>query len=154
MDNIALKQVNYEGITMQVPQKWEVNTEAYDEEDGTKSYTMSINAKGRDARSVNISWGTVPEGYDAYNGACATYDDVVGEEDLSVNDEPILCFEFQGKKAYGFSAWADGDMPCFFFCQDIPSEDKKKLLTVLMCAANNEDLESLMDFVEENLAVE
>ena len=35
-----------------------------------------------------------------------------------------------------------------------PSEDKKKLLTVLLCAANNDDLESLMDFVEDNLSVE
>jgi hypothetical protein len=31
---------------------------------------------------------------------------------------------------------------------------KNNLLTVLVCAANNEDLQSLLDFVEEYLCVE
>lgn len=154
MSNVALKQVHYNGITMQIPEIWDYDTEEYNEEDGTKSYTMSINARGKDVRSIDISWGIIPEGSDAYNEACATYEEVVGEEDLTVNDEPIICFEFQKQEAYGFNVFTEDGLPCFFFCIDTPSKGKNHLLTVLLSAVNNEELESLMEFVEEYLKVE
>lgn len=154
MKQVALKQVHYEGITMQVPEIWSVETESYNEEDGSKSYSMSINAKGKDVRSIDISWGVIPEGSDAYLEACRTYEDVMNEEDIDANEEPILCFEYQKRQAYGFNVWTDDGLPCFFFCIDIPSKGQNNLLTVLLSAASNEELESLMDFVEEYLNVE
>ena len=153
MGEIALKQIHFSGITMQIPEIWKYETEEYNEEDGTKSYSMSISAKGRDVRSLDISWGIIPEGSDSYNEACATYEQVVGEEDLSVNDEPIICFEFQKREAHGFNVYTEDGLPCFFFCVDIPSMGKNHLLTVLACAINNEELQSLIDFVEEYLQV-
>lgn len=154
MSDIALKQIHYAGITMQVPQIWDVEKEEYDEEDGTKSYSLSINAKGKDIRSIDISWGIIPEGSDAYNEACATYEEVVIQDDLTADDEPIICFEFQKKEAYGFNVWTDDGLPCFFFCVGIPSKGKNHLLTVLVSAVNNEELQSLIEFVEEYLSVE
>ena len=154
MSNIALKQIHFEGITMQIPEVWDYETEEYQEEDGTKSYSMSVSAKGKDVRSIDISWGIIPEGSDAYQEACATYEEVVGEEDLEVNDEPIVCFEFQKKEAHGFNVYTEDGLPCFFFCLDIPSKGKNHLLTVLVSAVNNEELQSLIDFVEEYLSVE
>jgi hypothetical protein len=154
MKQVALKQVHYEGITMQVPEIWSVETESYNEEDGSKSYSMSINAKGKDVRSIDISWGVIPEGSDAYLEACRTYEDVMNEEDIDANEEPILCFEYQKRQAYGFNVWTDDGLLCFFFCIDIPSKGQNNLLTVLLSAASNEELESLMDFVEEYLNVE
>ena len=153
MSEIALKQIHFSGITMQIPEIWKYETEEYNEEDGTKSYSMSISAKGRDVRSLDTSWGIIPEGSDAYNEACATYEQVVGEEDLSVNDEPIICFEFQKREAHGFNVYTEDGLPCFFFCVDIPSMGKNHLLTVLACAINNEELQSLIDFAEEYLQV-
>lgn len=154
MKNIALKQIHYAGITMQVPEIWNVETEEFNEEDGTVSYTLSINAKGRDIRSIDISCGVIPEGSDAYLEACRTYEDVVVEDDLSSDEEPVVCFEFQKKEAYGFTVWTDDGLPCFFFCMDLPQKGPNQLLTVLVSAVNNEDLQSLIDFVEEYLAVE
>ena len=154
MKNIPLKQIHYSGITMQIPRIWNYETEEYSEEDGTTSYSMSISANGRDVRSLDISWGIIPEGSDAYNETCATYEEVVGEEDLAVNDEPIICFEFQNKEAYGFNVWTEDGLPCFFFCIGMPSKGKNHLLTVLACAGGNEDLQSLIDFVEEYLSVD
>lgn len=154
MNNIALKQIHFNGITMQIPEIWNHETEEYNELDGTKSYSMSISAKGKDVRSIDISWGIIPDGSDAYNEACATYEEVVGEEDLSVNDEPIVCFEFQKKEAYGFNVWTEDGLPCFFFCVGMPSKGKNHLLTVLMSAPDDKELESLFDFVEEYLSVE
>ena len=90
MKNIALKQIHYAGITMQVPEIWDVETEEFNEEDGTKSYSLSINAKGRDIRSIDISCGTIPEGSDAYLEACRTYEEVVIGDDLSADEEPII----------------------------------------------------------------
>jgi hypothetical protein len=81
MNNVALKQVHFEGITMQIPEIWEYETEVFNEEDGTKSYTMSIGATGKDVRGIDISWGIIPEGSNSYIEACATYEEVVGEED-------------------------------------------------------------------------
>ena len=154
MSDIALRQVHFEGITMQIPEIWEYETEEYKEEDGTKSYCLGISATGHDVRGIDISWGIIPEGSDSYTEACATYEEVVGEEDLTVNDEPIICFEFQNRKAHGFNVYTDDGLPCFFFCVDIPSRGKNHLLTVLACAANNEELQSLVDFVEEYLQAE
>lgn len=153
MSNIALKQIHFAGITMQVPEIWEAETEENKEEDGTKSYSLSISAKGNDVRSIDISWGVIPEGSDAYTEACATYEEVVMEEDLSSDEEPILCFEFQKREAYGFNVWTDDGLPCFFFCIGIPSEGENHLLTVLVSAPDNDELQNLIDFVEEYLSV-
>lgn len=149
-----MKQVHFEGITMQIPEVWDYETEVYDEADGTKSYSLSISAKGKDIRSIDISWGVIPEGSDAYTEACATYEDVVEEEDLDANDEPIICFEFQKREAYGFNVYTEEGCPYFFFCVGIPSKGSNNLLTVLCSAVNNEELQSLIDFVEEYLSVE
>jgi len=153
MEKIPLKQIHFAGITMQIPQIWNHETEEFNEEDGTKSYTLSISAKGRDVRSIDISWGVIPEGADAYTEACATYEEVVREEDLYANEEPIICFEFQKREAYGFNVWTDDGFPCFFFCVGIPSEDSNNLLTVLVSGPDDKELQSLIDFVEEYLAI-
>ena len=154
MNNTPLKQIHYEGITMQIPQVWAYETEEYHEEDGTKSFSLSIAASGKDVRSIDISWGIIPEGSDSYNEACATYEEVVGEEDLTVNDEPIICFEFQKHEAHGFNVYTEDGIPCFFFCVGTPSKGKNHLLTVLVSAPNNEELQDMIDFVEEYLQVE
>lgn len=154
MDTIALKQVHYEGITIRIPEIWNAESETYNEADGTKSHSLSISAAGNDVRSIYISWGSIPEGSDAYNEACATYEEVMSEEDLAVNDEPIICFRFQEREAYGFNVWTDDGLPCFFFCVQVPSQGQADLLTVLVSAPDNDELQSLIDFVEEYLSVE
>ena len=151
--NVALKQVHFAGITMQMPEIWNYETEEYNEEDGTKSYSMSISAKGKDIRSIDISIGVIPEGSDAYIEASRTYEDVMSEEEISNNDEPIVCFEFQKREAYGFNVWTDDGIPCFFFCVGIPDKGKNNLLTVLVSAPDNEELQNLINFVEEYLSV-
>lgn len=154
MKNIALRQVYYGGVTVQVPEVWSVETEEMVEADGQKSYSIGIGANGEnDVRSVDISFGPMPEGSDAYAEACGTYEEIMEEDDIQANDEPILCFDFQGRKAYGFSMTTDDGFPCFFFCVDIESEDRTDLLTMLLCAAGNEELQTLLEFMEEYLHI-
>ena len=152
MENIALRQVHFGGVTVQVPEIWDVETEEMIEEDGQKSFSISIGASGKDVRSVDISFGPMPEESDAYTEACGTYEEIMAEEDLEANDEPILCFGFQDYKAYGFSLATDDGLPCFFFCIDVPSGDRTNLLTMLLCAKDNEELQSLLEFMEEYIS--
>lgn len=149
MNNISLRQVYFGGVTVQVPEIWNVETEEMVEADGQKSYSIGIAATGNDVRSIDISFGPMPEESDAYAEACGTYEEVMDEDVLQADDEPILCFEFQGGKAYGFSMTTDDGLPCFFFCKDVMASGKNDLLTVLLCAANNDDMQSLLEFVEE-----
>ena len=153
MENIALKQVYFGGVTVQVPEIWEVETEEMVEADGQKSYSIAIEAAGNDVRSIDISYGAMPDGSDAYAEACGTYEEVVEEDGIQANEEPILCFAFKEYKAYGFSLTTDEGLPCFFFCIDVPSGEKTNLLTVLLCAANNDDMQSLLEFTEECLTL-
>ena len=154
MKKVALKQVHHEGITIQIPEIWNFEKEVYDEADGTKSYSLSISAAGRDVRGIDISIGMIPEGSDAYVEASRTYEEVMSEEDLQNNEEPILCFQFQEYKAYGFNVWTDDGLPCFFFCIDVMSKGEAKLVTVLVSAKDNDELEDMMAYVEEYLNVE
>lgn len=153
MENIALKQVYFGGVTVQVPEIWEVETEEMVEADGQKSYSIAIEAAGNDVRSIDISYGAMPEGSDAYAEACGTYEEIVEEDGIQANEEPILCFAFKEYKAYGFSLTTDEGLPCFFFCIDVPSGEKTDLLTVLLCAADNDDMQSLLEFTEEYLTL-
>ena len=145
--------MEYGGMTMQVPEIWNIETEELLEFDGQISHSIDITASGKDVRSINISFGPLPDGSDAYSEACGTYEEVVGEADLNTNDEPILCFDFKGLEAHGFSLMTEDNLPCFFFCVEIPKDTRTKLLTVLLCAAGNEDLQTLLDFVEEYLCL-
>ena len=153
MSKISLKQLHFGGITVQVPEIWNAETEEYIESDGVKSYGISISAPGNDVRSLDISFGPMPEGSDAYAEACGTYEEVVNEEDLTANDEPIICFGFKDYKAYGFNVWTDDGLPCFFFCTEVPAGDNTCLLTVLASAPNNDELQSLIEFAEEYISV-
>lgn len=154
MKNIPLKQIHYQGVTMQIPQVWNYQSEEFTEEDGTKSYSMSICAKGKDVRSIDINWGIIPEGSDAYTEACATYIEVIGEDNIDENEEPIVCFDFQGNEAHGFNIYTEDKLPCFFFCVGLPSMGSNHLLTILVTAANDNDLQDLIQFVGTYLSIE
>ena len=154
MTSMTFKKIHFNGINMQIPEKWNYETSEYNEEDGTKSYCLSISAGGKKFKSIDISWGIIPEGADAYTEACATYEEVVLEDDLSADEEPVICFEFQKREAYGFNVWTDEGVPCFFFCVGIPAKGSNHLLTVLASATSNEDIQSLIDLVEKHLTID
>ena len=152
MKDTSFKSVQYEGIKIRIPGSWFSETETYEEADGSTSYSLNLCGRGRDARCINISVGMIPEGSDAHIEASRAYEEVVSEEDLAINEEPIICFEFQKKEAFGFNVWTEEGVPCFFFCYSIPGGNQ--LVTVLVSALSNEELQSLVDFVEEYLSVE
>ena len=60
--NIELKQVNYGGVSLQIPEIWSVTTESYTEPDGRECAMIDITANDGDPRSIVISYGPMPEG--------------------------------------------------------------------------------------------
>lgn len=153
MDALILKEIRFSGITLQVPDQWRHKTEEFKDEDGTKSYGLAVSGRGRDVRSVNLSWGVMPEDTNAYTEACITYEQAVGEVDLSQTEEAVMSFAFQGHEAHGFNICSENSIPCFFFCVELPSAGKNILLTVLAAASSISELEDLLDFVEGHLTV-
>ena len=90
MKSISLRQVHHGGITIQVPEIWEVETETYQEENGEESYEIDINAQGNDVRSINISFGPMLEGSDAYAEACRLRDETGATFIHPFDDEEVI----------------------------------------------------------------
>ena len=148
MSNNELKEIKFGGITMQIPLTWKYETESFIEEDGTVSYRISAGSTGKKVKNIDVSLGNIPEGSDSYLEACRTYEEILGEDPFEEEDS-IVSFQFQQKEAHGFSVYTDDGLPCFFFCVDLPSMGKNMMLSVLVCASDDDSLEGLIDFVEE-----
>ena len=147
MKNIALKQVHYEGITIQIPEIWNVETEMYTEPDGRECAMIDIEAGGSDPRSITISYGPMPEGTDALMEAAGTYEEYIGEE-ISADDDPVAEYDFLGTTAFGFECPTEDDgIVCNFICADVNG----KLITVMTTAATYEEIDDLLDLIEENI---
>ena len=89
MENIALRQVYFGGITIQVPEIWDVETDEMIEEDGQKSFSIEIAATGHDVRSIDISYGPMPEESDAYSEACGTRVSSTTDDNLQFSQSTI-----------------------------------------------------------------
>ena len=61
-NEIRLMNVCFGGVSLEVPQIWNVETEMYTEPDGRECAMIDIEAGGADPRSITISYGPMPEG--------------------------------------------------------------------------------------------
>lgn len=144
---IRLMNVSFGGISIEVPQIWNVETERYTEPDGRECSMIDINAGGTDPRSITISYGPMPEGTDALMEAAGTYEEYMGEE-VQIDEDPICEYDFLGTTAFGFECPTDNEnIVCNFICCDVEG----KLLTVMTTAASYEDIDDLLDLIEENI---
>lgn len=151
--DINLKQINYGGVTLQIPEIWTAETEMYDEPDGRQCACLDISAQEGDVRSIMISYGPMPEGSDALMEANGTLDEFEG--DISTeNEEPVFSWTFKGYEAYGFDFKTEDGAACTFLCVGVEKEAETKLLTVLTSASDEEELENLISFVEEYISFE
>lgn len=148
---INLKQIFFGGITLQVPEIWTAETEMYDEPDGRQCACIDVSAEEGDMRSIMISYGPMPEGSDALMEASGTFEEFVGDINTE-NDEPVYSWEFKGHEAYGFDFKTEDGAACSFICIGVGKDDETRLLTVLTSASDDEELESLIAFVEEYIS--
>lgn len=133
-------------IQLPLPQGWVSSTEQYVEVDGSEVSHFEAQFRGR---SIDLYVGPMPEGETAADQAFSNFADMVGFEDGDEGD-PIIQYPFAGRKAYGFDAYDDDDLPLRVLCV----EPKKGILVVMCLYASNEKiLSDLQTLVERNLRI-
>ena len=154
MSEITLKPVTFCGLSIQIPEIWNVTTESYTEPDGRECAMIDISANDGDPRSIIISYGPMPEGSDAIMEAGDTYEEVVGEIGPDVEDDPICEYDFLGTTGYGFEVPTEDGLACNFICAEIGSESEERshLFTILTTGRTFEEIDELLDLVEQNIS--
>ena len=154
MSEITLKTVTFGGLSIQIPEIWNVTTESYTEPDGRECAMIDISANDGDPRSIIISSGPMPEGSDAIMEAGDTYEEVVGEIGPDVEDDPICEYDFLGTTGYGFEVPTEDGLACNFICAEIGSESEERshLFTILTTGRTFEEIDELLDLVEQNIS--
>ena len=153
MSTVELKQIQFGGITMQVPEIWSVETETYTEPDGRECAMIDISAVEGDPRSIVISYGPMPEGSDTFMEASDTYEELIGEIGTSEEEDPICEYDFLGTVGFGFEVPTEDELACNFICAEIAPEgkDRSQLFTILTTARTYEEIDDLLDLVEQNI---
>ena len=149
MENNEIKLMNvcFGGVSLEVPQIWNVETEMHTEPDGRECAMIDIEAGGSDPRSITISYGPMPEGTDALMEAAGTYEEYIGEE-ISADDDPVAEYDFLGTTAFGFECPTEDDsIVCNFICADVNG----KLITVMTTAATYEEIDDLLDLIADHI---
>jgi len=137
-------------IKLKLPEGWHKVCETYEDESG--AVISHINAsfpdaeKKRDIGMIDIYVGDMPEDTTAEDQALSNYADIVGFADDDPEDfNPVSCIKFNGKNAYGFSAYCEDDSPMMFLSQEV----KKGVLAIICVAAIDFDmLQDDMQLVE------
>ena len=155
MDTVNLKQVDYKGISVKVPEIWNVVTESYSEPDGRECAMLDISAVDGDPRSIVISYGPMPEGSDSLTEAGGTYDELIGDLGAEAEEDPICEYDFLGTTAFGFEVPTEDGLACNFICAALGAEEgETKLFTILTTAKEYEEIDDLLDLIEENIVFE
>ena len=160
MDIVKLKEIKFGGLTLQMPEVWNVITESYIEPDGRECSMIDISAEEGDPRSIVISYGPMPEGSDAIMEAGGTYEELIGEIGPEMEDDPLNEYDFLGTTGYGFEVPTEDNMTCNFICVAIGSQEQLEagadcnLFTILTTAKSYEDIDDLLDLVEQNISFE
>lgn len=153
MSKIELKAINFGGLALQVPEVWDVKTETYTEPDGRECAMIEISAVEGDPRSITISYGPMPEGSDAFIEASDTFEGLIGEMGVAVEEDPICEYDFLGTTGFGFEVPTEDNMACNFICAEVGPEidGRSHLFTILTTANSYEDIDDLLDLVEQHI---
>ena len=119
MEQVALKQISFGGISLQIPEVWKTITETYTEPDGRECTMIEISAEEGDPRSIIISYGPMPEGSDALMEAGGTYEEIISEIGPEPEEDPICEYGFLGTTGYGFEVPTEDGLACNFICSSI-----------------------------------
>lgn len=160
MSQVELRAYDINGLSINMPEIWTVDTEMYTESDGRECAMIEISAEEGDPRSIIISYGPMPEGSDSLMEAGDTYEELIGEFGPAVEDDPICEYDFLGTTGYGFEVPTEDGLACNFICAEIGTQDQRevgigcKLFTILTTAKTYEDIDDLLDLVEQNISFE
>ena len=160
MGQVALKQISFSGISLQIPEVWNTITETYTEPDGRECTMIEISAEEGDPRSIIISYGPMPEGSDALMEAGGTYEEIIGEISPELEEDPICEYDFLGTTGFGFEVPTEDNLACNFICvatgspEQIEAGADYNLFTILTTGRTFEEIDELLDLVEQSISFE
>jgi hypothetical protein len=160
MSEIALKEIKFMGVSLQVPEIWDVETEKYVEPDGRECAMIDITATEGDPRSIVLSYGPMPDGSDALMEAAGTFEDLMEGYASESDEDPICEYDFLGTTGYGFEVPTEDGLACNFICVAIesPAEIDNgadcNLFTILTTGRTVEEIDELLDIIEQNISFE
>lgn len=142
-------------IKLDLPEGWKSEMETEPDPDGTIITHLSAYIEDdkhqTDIGDIDVYVGDMPADGDAQEQAMLNYVDMVGFDENDPEDQdPLTCWPFAGKKAYGFECLCEDDSPMrVMFC-----EMKKGMLVIISVAAKNDaDLAQFVTLVEQRLRV-
>ena len=135
-------------INLPLGRDWEIDTELTTTEDGdvvSCFYANGLDPK-KNAGYIEIYAGSI-NGSDAKTECLNNYDTAIGLEE---GEDPLRRFElFCGNEAWYYDAEIDGN-PAIVVCSEI----KKGILVIVTLADRDEEkLDDLLSYVDENLSV-
>lgn len=141
-------------IAFPLPEGWETASEEYEEIEGAPITHVSCHLPDPDGRTegstIDLYLGDLPSDTTARDEAFANYADMVGWDDDEDDENPIAEFQFQNRKAYGFSALCEDESVMLLMCMEIK---KGALLIANIIAPTDEELQQLTRLVEYKMRV-
>lgn len=138
-------------LTFPLPEGWISEEERYEEVEGATITHISCHhpdSQGNADVAIELYIGDMPEDTSAEDEAFANYADMVGWSDDDDDECPIACWQFQNRKAFGFSGESEEGMLMLFMSCEIR---KGALLIVCTMAKDEAALSEWSKYVEMKL---
>ncbi len=139
-------------ITLPLPEKWTSETDIFENEEGGTVTHMECHLPGvglNEDGFIDISVGAMPEDTTAADQALSNYAEMVGFDDDDEED-PIVEWKFNNRKAFGFEAYMEDESPIRVMCIEI----KQGILAIISVIAKDEqNLSDLLIYIEKNLRI-
>lgn len=135
-------------IKLPLGKDWEIETEVTTTEDGDQVscfYANGLDPK-KTSGTIEIYAGDI-NGSDAKSECLNNYDAALGLED---GEDPVMEIPFCGKTAYYYDCEDDAQHPVIVICVEI---NPGVLAIVILSEKDEEKLDDLMSYVDENLSV-
>lgn len=136
-------------VTLPLPEGWTSEQEEYEEVEGALiTHLECSNAKENSA--IDLYVGDMPSDTTAQDEAYANYADIIGWDDEDDEENPIAEWQFQKRKAFGFSGLLEDESIMLLMCVEIK---KGALLIASLSAKDDASLQELAKYVEYHLRV-
>lgn len=140
-------------ITLQLPAEWTSEQDVLKEPDGTVINHLECHLpddkQENDIAFIDVYVGPMPPETSAQDEALANYANMVGWDDDD-DEDPVVEWPFNGKKAYGFEAYCEDESPMRVMCVEV----KKGVLCVMsIIAKDDEKLVETIQYVERHLRI-
>jgi len=140
-------------IILPLSKDWKIESDVQTDEGVEVACFYATAEKSKDPSikkaSIELYVGPTPEGSDAKQECIGSYMEAIGAEDGE--DIPVSPIPFLGSEGWYYDAVDDEDNPVILICSEIRPGT---LVLAILANRDEESLDDLMSYVDENLSVE